>query len=150
MKNLFLTITILLFSVIVEAQSSISKKDSTVEAFRNYLLKKTRYPAVARENNVQGTAVLAIKVDDGKKINSITIVRHLSAEIDSELIQRIKSYNGMINLPQGQYTFGYQFTIHDDDDNPNVKPIKSSRYNNYLFDINIIAYSVIRKTYILN
>jgi predicted RND superfamily exporter protein len=150
MKNLYLIIAVLLFCVSGYAQSSISIKDSTIDAFKSYLHKNTRYPAVARENNVQGTAVITIKINAGQKIDSITFARHLTVEIDSEIIQKVRSYNGIINLPKGRYTFGYEFIMQDgDDEEIKIKPINASRYNNYLFDVDIIGYATIRKATIL-
>jgi len=95
--------------------------------------------------------VITIKINSDKKIDNTTIARHLSAEIDSEIVQRVRLYKGSINLPEGQYTFGYEFIMQDGDDgNITIKPIKASRYSNYLFDIDIIAYAIIRKVSIVN
>ncbi|WP_179415230.1 energy transducer TonB [Mucilaginibacter sp. E4BP6] len=94
MKNLYPIIVILLFSVSVYAQSSISKKDSTINAFKDYLLKKTRYPAVARENNVQGDMAVCFTVGKDKKISKIRIVKGLSAECDSAVLLSIRKFPG--------------------------------------------------------
>src|ERR1700754_3566396 len=136
MKTLTFIIAAFLFSTKCYAQS-LNGADSTVQNFKKYLIKNIRYPAIARENNVQGTLVLTVKLNADKKIENIEFLRHLSVELDSEVIKKVRYYNKTIALPEAKYTIGFNFFIQDVDGDDKIKPIDSNKYINYLFDIDI-------------
>lgn len=147
MKNLFLIITILLFEVSVNAQSSISKKDSTINAFKNYLTKKTKYPAVARENDVQGDVAVYFKVGKDKRIGAVKIVKALSAECDSAVLLSIRKFPGTLELHSKEYTIGIHYRMQKPDGPPidSIAPFNQKLYKRFLFEINIIGYVGIQK-----
>ena|ERR1700749_3503625 len=148
MKKLTFIIASLLFSTACYAQS-LNGADSTVQNLKKYLIKNIRYPAVARENNVQGTLVLTVKINADKKIENIEFLRHLSIELDSEVVKKVRYYNKTIALPEAKYTIGFKFFIQDDDGDNKIKPIDGKKYSNYLFDIDIVGYQAVRKTTIV-
>ena len=148
MKTLTFIIAAFLFSITCHAQS-VSSADSTVQNFKKYLSKNIRYLAVARENDVKGTVVLTIKINADKKVGDIEILKHLTVEMDSEIIKKIRNYNKLIALPEAKYTIGLKFFMKRDSGYDKIKPIDTSSYNNYLFDIDFIGYSAIRKTTIV-
>lgn len=144
MKTLTYIIAAFLFSTAGHAQS-FNSTDSTVQNFKKYLTKNIRYLAVARENNVQGTLVLTVKINADKKIESIKFLRHIMVELDSEVIKKVRCYDKTIALPEGKYTIGFNFFIQDEDGDNKIKPIDSNKYNNYLFDIPIVGYQTVQK-----
>jgi TonB family protein len=148
MKNLCLIIAILLIGVSVNAQSSISKKDSTVNAFKIYLIRKTNYPAVARENDLQGDVAVCFKVDKNKRISEIKIVKALSAECDSAVLLSIRKFPGTLELHSKKYTVGLHFRIQKTDGFPiaPISPFNKKLFKRFLFDVNMIGYASIQKS----
>jgi TonB family protein len=145
MKTLTFIVAAFLFSTACQAQN-LAVPDSTVQNFKKYLIKNIRYPAVARENNIQGTLVLTVKINADKKIEDIEFLRHLSVELDSEVIKKVRYYSKTIALPEEKYTIGFKFFIQDDDNGADkIKPIDSNKYSNYLFDIDIVGYAAVQK-----
>jgi hypothetical protein len=145
MKTLTFIIAVFLFSTACHAQN-LADTDSTVQNFKKYLIKNIRYPAISRENNVQGTLVLTVKINADKKIENIEFLRHLAVELDSEVIKKVRYYNKTIALPEAKYTIGFKFFIQDDDNGVDkIKPIDSTKYSNYLFDIDIVGYQAVQK-----
>jgi len=149
MKALTLILTSLLFSTISHAQS-FNSTDSTVLNFKKYLSKSVRYVAVARENGVQGTLALTFKINADKRIQDIELLCHLSAEQDSEVVKKVGNYNKAVALPEAKYTIVLRFFIQGDDEKNNQpEPIDSSKYNNFLFNIDIIGYETVQKKTIM-
>ncbi len=148
MKTLTFIIAAFLFSITCHAQS-VSSADSTVQNFKKYLSKNIRYLAVARENDVEGTVVLTVNINADKKIGDIEIVKHLTIEMDSEVIKKIRNYNKLIALPEAKYSIGFKFVMQKDSGEDKIEPIDTSKYNNYLFNIDFIGYSAVRKTTIV-
>ena len=66
MKTLTFIIAAFLFSTTCYAQS-LNGADSTVQNFKKYLIKNIRYPAIARENNVQGMVGANCQIKCGQK-----------------------------------------------------------------------------------
>ena len=50
-----------------------------------------RYPAVARENNLQGAVVLEVVAGPSGQVNSVTVVKGVSKECDAEAVRAYKS-----------------------------------------------------------
>ncbi|RCH54585.1 energy transducer TonB [Mucilaginibacter hurinus] len=59
-------------------------------AFGNYLSKNIRYPAVARENNVQGRVFLQFVVEKDGSLTDIKVLRSLGSGTDEEAIRVLK------------------------------------------------------------
>ena len=146
MKSLVIIIAVLLFSVTGYSQSKMTKRDSTVAAFKYYVTRYTRYPAVARENDVEGNLVIEFKVEDDK-ISEVKIVKGLSPECDSGTLRLIRKYTGILQLRSKIYTIGLHYRMHKDDGKPDalIEPFNQKLYKRFLFETNIIGYSSIGK-----
>ncbi|AMR31144.1 energy transducer TonB [Mucilaginibacter sp. PAMC 26640] len=59
--------------------------------FGKYLSKNLRYPAIARENNVQGRVVLTFVVERDGSLTDIKVLRPLGSGTDEEAIRVLKS-----------------------------------------------------------
>jgi len=147
MKGLYLIIAILLFCMTGYSQFAVSKKDSTINAFKDYLLKKTRYPAVARENDMEGDMVVCFKLGKDKKISEVKIVKGLSPECDSGTLRLIRKFPGTLQLPSKEYTIGLHYIIRKEDGKPDtlIAPFDKKLYKRFLFEADIIAYAPIQK-----
>jgi len=139
MKTLHLTIIALLFFAGAHAQET-TKADTSVVTLKNYLSKHVRLPAVAVENHVQGTVVVSFKVDDNKNITEAHIVKSLSKECDAEVLRVFKEYHQALSLSPAEYTAGVSFVIQNGRSGPRIMTINQSPYQNFLFDINVIAH----------
>lgn len=60
-------------------------------AFGKYLSKNIRYPAVARENNVQGRVILTFVVERDGSLTDIKVVRGIGSGCDEEAVRVLKS-----------------------------------------------------------
>jgi len=151
MKSLYLIIAILLFCMTGYSQSSASKKDSTINAFKDYLLKKTRYPAVARENDVEGDVAICFKLNKDKRISEVKIVKGLSAECDSAVLLSIRKFPGTLQLPSKKYTIGLHYRMQKGDGKPDtlIAPFNQRLYKRFLFEADIIGYATMHKSSIV-
>lgn len=62
-----------------------------LEAFGRYLGKNIHYPAVARENNVQGKVYLQFVVEKDGSLTDIKVLRSLGSGTDEEAVRVLKS-----------------------------------------------------------
>lgn len=60
-------------------------------AFAKYLGKNIRYPAVARENNVQGRVILTFVVERDGSLTDIKVVRGIGSGCDEEAMRVLKA-----------------------------------------------------------
>ena len=60
-------------------------------AFGKYLLKNVRYPAIAKENNVQGKVFLNFVVEKDGSVTDIKVVRGIGSGCDDEAIRVLKN-----------------------------------------------------------
>jgi hypothetical protein len=146
MKELNIILAILLFSTVGYSQSAITKSDSTIEAFKYYLIRNTRYPAVAAENDVQGDMVIGFKLGKDEKISEVKIVKSLSKECDSAALLSIRKYPGMLLLPSKVYTIGlHYFIIEGETIHTAPVPFNSKLYKHFLLETNITRVILSRK-----
>ena len=61
------------------------------EAFGKYLSKKINYPAIAKENNVQGKVFLNFTVEKDGSLTDIKVVRGIGSGCDDEAVRVLKS-----------------------------------------------------------
>jgi protein TonB len=59
--------------------------------FNKYLSKSIRYPAIARENNVQGRVILTFVVEKDGSLTDIKVLRSLGSGCDEEAIRALKA-----------------------------------------------------------
>ena len=75
------------------------RKMCSDQAFLSYVSQHVKYPAMARENNVQGTVVIEFIVNKKGKITDATILRDIGAGCGQEALRVIKQ---MPNWTAGQ------------------------------------------------
>ncbi len=125
------------------AQKGAINLDSTVSAFKNYLLRNVKYPALAKERNVQGRIAVSIHLNKSKLIDSAYLVRHIDKECDSLVLTKIKSYTSPINLPESTYTIGLAFFIlADGKPDSEIKLFNAAAYKNFLFELHVTTEAV--------
>ena len=110
MKTLGLTIIALLFFANAYSQET-ANSDSAIVNLKTFFERQAHPPAVAVENNVQGTVVISFKVGDNKNITDIQIVKSLSPECDKEAFRVLHAYHQPISLPPAEYTAGVTFLM---------------------------------------
>jgi protein TonB len=100
----------------VEEQASFP---GGLEKFGNYLFKNIRYPAVARENNVQGKVFLTFVVEKDGSLTDIKVLRGIGSGCDEEATRVIKASPkwkpGMQNgrAVRSQFTVPISFTLQE-------------------------------------
>jgi protein TonB len=62
-----------------------------IESFYNYLRNTIRYPAVAKENNVQGKVFVSFVVEKDGSLTDIKVVRGIGSGCDEEAVRVLKS-----------------------------------------------------------
>lgn len=72
------------------------------KAMMEFIQKEIRYPALARENNIQGRAVVMFIVEKDGSLSNIEVVKPLGWGIDEEAIRMVKS---MPNWIPGENNF---------------------------------------------
>jgi protein TonB len=90
-----------------------------IEKFYKYLGNSIRYPAVARENNVQGKVFLTFVVEKDGSLTDIKVMRGIGSGCDEEAMRVIKAspkwkpgqQNG--RTVRQQYTVPISFTLQD-------------------------------------
>lgn len=91
------------------------------DAFRNYLGKNIQYPAVARENNVQGRVYLSFVVERDGSLTDIKVVRGIGSGCDEEAMRVMRrSPKWTPGIQNGRpvrvaYTIPISFTLTSDD-----------------------------------
>jgi protein TonB len=91
------------------------------EAFRNYLGKNIHYPAIAKENNVQGKVFLSFVVERNGALTDIKVVRGIGSGCDDEAMRVLKnSPKWTPGIQNGRpvrvaYTIPVSFTLASDD-----------------------------------
>jgi len=92
-----------------------------IEKFYSYLQKNIRYPAVAKENNVQGKVFLSFVVEKDGSLTDIKVVRSLGSGCDDEAVRVLKGsprWNPGIQNGRPvrvQYTMPISFTLQQED-----------------------------------
>ena len=61
------------------------------EKMLEYIQRNTKYPAVARENNITGRVYVSFVVDKDGKINNVKVLRGIGGGCDEEAIRVVKS-----------------------------------------------------------
>ena len=84
--------------------SNKEKEECAKLKMLEYIYKNLRYPAIARENGVEGTVVIQFVVDQEGKVDEVNIVRDIGAGCGEAAA---KIVNDMNNLPE-RWTPGKQ------------------------------------------
>lgn len=62
-----------------------------IKQFYNYLSHIVRYPAIARENNIQGKVILSFTINKSGKLENIKVNQTVSYEVDAEAVKALKA-----------------------------------------------------------
>ncbi|TWR29097.1 hypothetical protein FPZ43_12620 [Mucilaginibacter pallidiroseus] len=81
-----------------------------------YMGKHVRYPAAARDNNVNGDVLLSLSLDGNHKITDVKVVKGIGYGCDEEAARALKSYEGIINKPAGTYQLMTTFALVSEDE----------------------------------
>lgn len=73
-----------------ELSSEAERKACSDKALLSFLSKEVKYPALARENNIQGRVTLQFIVERDGSISGITVVRGVGAGLDEEAERVVK------------------------------------------------------------
>lgn len=76
-----------------DCASKLTKNERKIcsdQAFLNYVYQHVKYPAMARENDVQGTVVIEFIVNKKGKVTDATILRDIGAGCGQEALRVIK------------------------------------------------------------
>ena len=82
-----------------------------IEKFYAYLSKTIRYPAVARENNVQGKVFLTFVVEKDGSLTDIKVLRGIGSGCDEEAVRVIKASPKWRPGQQNGRTVRQQYTV---------------------------------------
>lgn len=92
-----------------------------IDKFYAYLQKNVKYPAVAKENNVQGKVFVTFVVEKDGSLTDLKIARGIGSGCDEEAIRVLKaSPHWTPGIQNGtkvrvQYTISVNFTLQTDD-----------------------------------
>lgn len=78
---------------IVEEQPSF---EGGMDAFYSYLMKEVRYPAIARNNGVEGQVYVQFNIERNGAVSNVRVTRDIGAECGSEverIMKKVTSFN---------------------------------------------------------
>jgi hypothetical protein len=148
MKRAFLTgVMVILFSQMTSfAQATSLMKDDSLRNFCRYLMKNIRYPAIAKENNIQGKEIISLTITQ-QSVTDIKVVRSLVAQCDTEVVRKLKNYNNnlhpAIKLIPGKYTLVIHFAL-DDNDDLNLSSFPNKLIAGNVIDMGVIGYAEVK------
>lgn len=94
-----------------DKMSKEERKICSDRALLTYLYQKIRYPALARENNITGTAVIKFIIDQEGKVTDPKIVRNLAGGCGEEALRVIKNMPNWIPGQQRAKKVKVQMTL---------------------------------------
>ncbi|WP_448698394.1 energy transducer TonB [Mucilaginibacter sp. AW1-3] len=148
MKRIFVgcVMMVLLSQVTCFAQTTNSIKDDSLKNFCRYLMKNIHYPAVAKENNIQGKEIISITITR-QSITDIKVVRSLTAQCDTEVVRKLENFNKSlhpaIELIPGKYTLVIHFAL-DYNDGLNLSSVPNKLISDNVIDMGIISYAEVK------
>lgn len=100
---------------------------SPYDSLYKQLIKRIKYPAIAREKNIQGKVFVAFDLDNNNKAGIIKIVRSPDDALSNEAIRSLTTANAFTNFKQGvTYVLPINFVIL----NPNSNQQEESSVQN--------------------
>ncbi|WP_295669019.1 M56 family metallopeptidase [uncultured Mucilaginibacter sp.] len=108
-------------------------------ALEKYIAKHTRYPAVARENKVSGSAVIQFVLNADHKITNVTLIKGIGNRCDEEAMRVLNEYNDAIDAKTGTYKVAVTFLI---DGLPAPKPASEALSNDpsFIGEVVVVTY----------
>jgi len=90
--------------------------ESIYKDFFEYVRINLPYPAGAMRHQTQGNVVAQYTLDGNQHIIAEKIISSSDQQFDASVINAIKTYNGNINKPAGDYAIGFRFNIEGETD----------------------------------
>lgn len=103
----------------VSAEEMPSFQGGGIEAFRNWVLKRFEYPAIAQENGIQGVVVVRFLIEKDGRLTNITVMVTPDRSLSDEVVRVLKTSpkwkpgkhrNSNVRI---QYTMPIEFRIQD-------------------------------------
>lgn len=88
------------------------KSENDWDAFYKYVSKTIKYPAIARDNELQGNTMIKFSVIQGE-ISGISTVYSLGLGCDAQAMKAILGYTNFMHVQDGNYTIKIAFRLPD-------------------------------------
>jgi hypothetical protein len=95
-----------------------------------YMGKYTRYPAVARDNNVMGSVIMQFELNADHKIANVILIKGIGYRCDEEAMRVLNNYSDPIDTKPGTYKLAVTFDLEGLDA---PKPASETLSNDPLF-----------------
>lgn len=74
----------------------------TQQAMLSFVYRQIKYPAIARENGVQGTVVISFVIDEEGQLTDVEMLRDIGAGCGEEVLRIIELLNTQLNWSPGK------------------------------------------------
>ncbi len=91
MKRLFAVLSLIAAFAVGAFAADVPTYPGGDEALKAYLAENTKYPAMAKENGIEGIVNVAFTVKADGSIGSIKIVRMIDPDLEQEAIRLVKN-----------------------------------------------------------
>jgi len=122
--------------------SNITGIDSSWKEFYKYLKRSVRYPANARNSNIQGASQIKFTVKDGV-IEGVSVAsKALGGGCDAEIMRAVLTYPDFKANNDGKYSLPFSFTLMDDENTSTSNKVKPAVISGYsqLSELSIFGY----------
>jgi beta-lactamase regulating signal transducer with metallopeptidase domain len=89
--------------------------ETVYEDLIKYVFKHTRYPAIARDNNVNGHILLSLVINKDHKVTDVKVEKGIGYRCDEEAARALSTYTNTINKAPGEYKMVVTFMLVNDD-----------------------------------
>ena len=108
------------------------------DALSRYIAKYTRYPVLARENNVIGSVVVKFTISGDHKISNPALLKGIDGQCDKEVMRVVNSFKGDVDAKPGTYKLAVTFNI---DGLKAPKPASADLFNDPSFAGEVVVVS---------
>jgi TonB family protein len=96
--------------------------ETVYEDFIEYVAKHTRYPAIARDNKVNGHIMLSVVINKEHKITDVKVEKGIGSGCDEEAVRAVSSYSNTINKAPGKYKMVVTYMLINEKDKKYYTP----------------------------
>ncbi|MDB5128281.1 energy transducer TonB, partial [Mucilaginibacter sp.] len=89
--------------------------ETIYEDLIKYVLKHARYPAIARDNNVNGHILLSLVINKDHKVTDVKVEKGIGYRCDEEAARALSTYTNTINKAPGKYKMVVTFMLVNND-----------------------------------
>lgn len=116
------------------------KSENDWDAFYKYVSRTIKYPAIARDNELQGNTIIKFSVIQGE-ISGISTVYALGLGCDAQAMKAILGYTNFMHVKDGNYTIKIAFRLPDASSKISNPEIVSPKGYTALPEITVVANS---------